>query len=116
MHIEAEGLGRRFGRMHAPRDLTFSSRPGEIVTLIGNNGAGKIALFQLLCGLLVPTAGTIRFEGRELDRRDETLRRSMAIVPDFPRSFTPTGSFSTSPWSADCTTSRKKDSKRGPSR
>lgn len=87
MHIEAEGLGRRFGRKQALRDLNFTCRSGEIVALIGNNGTGKTTLLQIIGGLLIPTSGTLRIEGEVVDRREEALRRCMAIVPDFPPFF-----------------------------
>jgi ABC-2 type transport system ATP-binding protein len=87
MHIEARGLGRRFGRKAALTDLTFAGRPGEIIAVIGNNGAGKTTLLQMLAGLIVPTAGRLEFDGAAPDRRDEKLRRRMAILPDFPPCF-----------------------------
>lgn len=87
MHLEADGLGRRFGRKRALDGLNFSCGPGEIVALIGNNGAGKTTLLQLLGGLLVPTSGSLRIDGSERDRRDEAFRRRVGIIPDFPPFF-----------------------------
>ena len=48
-------------------DVSFSVRPGEIVAIIGPNGAGKTTIFNLISGVLRPTRGTIRFEGRTLN-------------------------------------------------
>lgn len=84
MQIEARNLGRRFGRKVALQDVNFTTEPGEIICLIGNNGAGKTTLLQLLGGLLVPTSGEVFLDGCALDRRDESQRQRMAIVPDFP--------------------------------
>lgn len=87
MKVTAENLGRRFGRHPALRDATFTCADGDIVALIGNNGAGKTTLLQLLSGLLAPTQGAILFDGRGLDRRDESQRAQIAFVPDFPPFF-----------------------------
>ncbi len=64
--LEARGLSRRFGGVHAVRDLDLEVRAGEVLGLIGPNGAGKTTVFNLLSGFLVPDAGAIRFDGRSL--------------------------------------------------
>jgi len=64
--LAIEGVGVRFGGLAAVNGVTFSVRPGEIVGLIGPNGAGKTTLFNLITGLLHPTAGTIRFRGEDI--------------------------------------------------
>lgn len=87
MHIEARGLGRRFGRKAALEDVNFECPQGEIVALIGNNGAGKTTLLHLIAGLLVPTEGAVFLDGDVVDRRNEARRRSMGILPDFPAFF-----------------------------
>jgi branched-chain amino acid transport system ATP-binding protein len=61
-----EGVGVRFGGLAAVNGVSFSVRPGEIVGLIGPNGAGKTTLFNLITGLLHPTAGAIRFRGEDV--------------------------------------------------
>ena len=55
------GVTKRFGGLVAVNDVSFELRPGEILGLIGPNGAGKSTLFNLVTGLAVPDAGTIRF-------------------------------------------------------
>ncbi len=66
--LEAQHLIRRFGGLVAVNDVGFSLATGEILGLIGPNGAGKSTLFNLLTGTLAPTAGRIRFLGRETTR------------------------------------------------
>ena len=64
--LSVAGLTKRFGGFTAVNDVSFAVQPGEIVGLIGPNGSGKSTIFNMLAGALVPNAGSIRFEGREL--------------------------------------------------
>src|SRR3712207_681233 len=59
-------LRREFGGVQAVRDCTFGVEPGSITGLIGPNGAGKTTVFNLVTGLLKPTAGTIEFDGTDI--------------------------------------------------
>ncbi len=64
--LVVEGLTKRFGGFTAVSDLGFEVREGEILGLIGPNGSGKSTTFNLIAGALPPTAGSIRFQGREV--------------------------------------------------
>ena len=64
--LEATGLVKRFGGFTAVNDVSFTVENGEILGLIGPNGSGKSTIFNMLSGTLAPTAGSIRFEGREI--------------------------------------------------
>jgi branched-chain amino acid transport system ATP-binding protein len=64
--LEVVGLTRRFGGLVAVNNVTLSVARGEIRGLIGPNGAGKTTLFNLLTGVLRPTAGLVRFEGTNI--------------------------------------------------
>jgi branched-chain amino acid transport system ATP-binding protein len=59
-------LTKRFGGFTAVSDVSFDVRQGEILGLIGPNGSGKSTIFNMLAGALIPNAGSIRFEGREI--------------------------------------------------
>jgi ABC-2 type transport system ATP-binding protein len=61
--LEAEGLGKRYGRRWALSDCTLSIPAGHVVGLVGPNGAGKTTLLQLAVGLLRPTTGSIAVLG-----------------------------------------------------
>jgi neutral amino acid transport system ATP-binding protein len=64
--LELRQLGREFGGIQAVRDCTFRVEAGKITGLIGPNGAGKTTVFNLITGLLKPSAGTIEFEDRDI--------------------------------------------------
>lgn len=64
--LEGLGIRKHFGGLSVLTNVGFSVGDGEIVALIGPNGAGKTTLLNLISGVLRPTAGSIRFAGREL--------------------------------------------------
>jgi ABC-type branched-subunit amino acid transport system ATPase component len=64
--LEIRGLTRRFGGLTAVDGFDVDVNEGEIVSLVGPNGAGKTTVFNLISGVLKPTAGSARLLGREL--------------------------------------------------
>jgi len=66
MLLEVAGLKKSFGSIIVADDLDLVVAPGDAVGIIGPNGAGKTTLFNLIAGGLAPTAGDIRFDGRDL--------------------------------------------------
>jgi branched-chain amino acid transport system ATP-binding protein len=64
--LEVRGLTKRFGGLVAVRDVDFHVERNEIVSLIGPNGAGKTTVFNLVSGVLKPTAGTVAFDGQNM--------------------------------------------------
>ncbi len=84
MEICAVGLGRRFGSLSALEGLNFTCGPGEIIAVLGDNGAGKTTLLHLLAGLLVPSSGSLRYDGKAYDRLDDALRSRIGFLSDFP--------------------------------
>jgi branched-chain amino acid transport system ATP-binding protein len=61
--LQVEQLSKRFGGLVAVDGVSFSLRQGAIKAVIGPNGAGKTTLFNLIAGMLTPSAGEIRFQG-----------------------------------------------------
>jgi ABC-type multidrug transport system ATPase subunit len=57
--VEVEGLTKSFGDFTAVQDLTFSALPGEVLGIVGSNGAGKNTLLRALTGIIRPTRATI---------------------------------------------------------
>jgi branched-chain amino acid transport system ATP-binding protein len=64
--LEVAGLIKRFGGFTAVGNVSFKVDQGEIVGLIGPNGSGKSTIFNMLSGTFPPTAGSIRFQDREI--------------------------------------------------
>lgn len=62
--LEAENLKKSYGATEAVRGITFSIEPGHCVALLGPNGAGKTTTLKVLAGLINPTSGSIRFDGK----------------------------------------------------
>lgn len=65
--LEIDSLNVYYGAIHALKGISLSIRKGEIVTLIGANGAGKSTTINAISGLLKPKKGTIAFEGKRID-------------------------------------------------
>ncbi|MHB1651619.1 MAG: ABC transporter ATP-binding protein [Desulfitobacteriaceae bacterium] len=66
--LEVEGLEVTYGAITALRDVSFKVEKGEIVTLVGANGAGKSTSLRTITGMVTPTKGRVTFDGRDLLR------------------------------------------------
>ncbi|MBL8386097.1 MAG: ABC transporter ATP-binding protein [Burkholderiales bacterium] len=64
--LNVQALTKKFGGFTAVSSISFDLAEGEILGLIGPNGSGKSTTFNLIAGLYAPTAGSIRFQGREI--------------------------------------------------
>jgi branched-chain amino acid transport system ATP-binding protein len=64
--LEVSGLNKRFGGLHAVKDVSFRLEPGSITGMLGPNGAGKTTVFNLLTGFIPFDSGSVVFEGRSL--------------------------------------------------
>jgi ABC-2 type transport system ATP-binding protein len=82
--IEAQGLGKRYGRRWALSDCTLDIPAGRVVGLVGPNGAGKTTLLNLTVGLLTPTAGSIRVLGGRPASGPSQLARVGFVAQDTP--------------------------------
>jgi ABC-2 type transport system ATP-binding protein len=78
--IDVENLGKEFGDVVAVSDVSFSVSRGEVFGLVGPNGAGKTTSLKTLVGLLEPTSGTVRIDGR--DPADPETRASVGWLPE----------------------------------
>ena len=64
--LQLNGLTKKFGGFTAVSGVSFELEEGEILGLIGPNGSGKSTIFNLIAGMHAPTAGSIRFQGKEI--------------------------------------------------
>jgi len=91
VQIEAQGLGRRYGRQWIFKNLSHDFRPGTATAVLGPNGAGKSTLLSILAGQLLPTTGEVRYQlgGRPLPVA-EVPRQLAYCAPylDLPEDFT----------------------------
>lgn len=88
--LEARGLVKRYGHVTALAGTDFDLRPGEILAVIGDNGAGKSSLIECLSGAVVPDEGEILLDGEPVDMRSpldaravgiETVYQTLAVSP-----------------------------------
>src|ERR1700726_3011469 len=74
--LELENVVTAYGKVEALKGLTLRVEQGEIVALLGSNGAGKSTTLRTISGLIRPLSGTMRFLGQPIDR--PRLRRSLS--------------------------------------
>jgi fructose transport system ATP-binding protein len=88
--LSAQGLQKRYGRVVALDNADFELMPGEILAVIGDNGAGKTSLIKALCGAMIPDAGTIKLDGSPVHFKSpmdarmagiETVYQNLALSP-----------------------------------
>ena len=87
--LKVEDVNVYYGSIHAIKGVSFEVNQGEIVTLIGANGAGKSTTLNTVSGLLKPKSGTIEFEGKSVVGvpAHKILREGMALCPEGRRIF-----------------------------
>jgi branched-chain amino acid transport system ATP-binding protein len=87
--LEVEGLNAWYGAAHILFDLSFHVGRGEVVALMGRNGAGKSTTIKALMGLIARRTGTVRFWGEDISRLRafEIARRGLGFVPEDRRIF-----------------------------
>ncbi len=82
--LEVSGLAFAYDGALAVRDVSLAVQPGEIVALLGANGAGKSTTVRMIAGVLNPQKGTIRFDGQALAGvpSHHVVRRGITLVPE----------------------------------
>lgn len=87
--LRLAGVTSGYGQIVAVRDLDLEVREGEIVALLGANGAGKSTTLMTITGLVRATSGSITFDGEQIERLkpEEIVRRRIALTPEGRRIF-----------------------------
>ena len=80
--IEARELTRRFGDNVAADSVSFTIGQGEIVGLLGHNGAGKTTIMKLLTGFLEPSSGSAEIDGQDVTAHAAEVRRKVGYLPE----------------------------------
>ena len=82
--LNAQNIHTYYGKIRALEGISLEVKAGEIVCLIGSNGAGKTTMLKTICGLIKPAEGRIMFAGEDLTRlpAHEIVRRGIALVPE----------------------------------
>ncbi len=90
MMLKVENINVYYGAIHAIKDVSFHVEEGEIVTLIGANGAGKSTILKTMSGLLHSKTGSVEFMGERLGGvpPHKIVERGLAQVPEGRRVFT----------------------------
>jgi len=88
--LEVSRLDAAYGPAQVLHGLTLQARAGEVAVLLGRNGAGKSTCLKAIMGLLRPSGGEIRFDGRRIDRLEpfQIARLGLGYVPEDRRIFT----------------------------
>ena len=79
--IEVDSLSKRYGKVQALRDVSFSVGEGEMFGIIGPDGAGKTSLYRILCSLLLPDDGTASVDGYDVVSGLKEIRRRVGYMP-----------------------------------
>jgi branched-chain amino acid transport system ATP-binding protein len=88
--LEARALSAGYGRARVLYEMSFEARAGEVVALLGRNGAGKSTTLKAMMGLVPSWSGEVRFDGQRIDRLapHEIARLGLGYVPEDRRIFT----------------------------
>ena len=86
--LEVASISKRFGGLHVFNDVSFAIPPGEVLGVIGPNGAGKTTLINVICGMLPPTSGNVRLDGKDMTGKPLHVTSRMGIVRSFQQTNT----------------------------
>ena len=82
--LRLRGIGRRFGGVHAVRDVDLDVHAGERRAVLGPNGAGKTTLFNVIAGEFPPTAGTVELFGVDVTDKPARARVPLGVTRTYP--------------------------------
>jgi len=82
--IEVESVSKSFGRIRALDNLSFSVAEGELMGIIGHNGAGKTTAIRIIAGILHPDSGTVRVGGHDVTEDPLSVKSMIGYLPEEP--------------------------------
>ena len=80
--IEVKNLVRKYGEFAAVDDVSFEIANGEVVGLLGHNGAGKTTIMKMLTGFLEPSFGSVKIDGLDIQSSPTKLQSEMGYLPE----------------------------------
>lgn len=86
--IEVSHLSKHYGSKKALNDISFSVPKGQVLGLLGLNGAGKSTTMNILTGCLAPTAGSVLIDGIDLSKNPKEVKRKIGYMPEIPPLYT----------------------------
>ena len=88
--LEVDKINVYYGDIHILWDVSFKVNKGELVSIVGSNGAGKTTILKTVCGILHPRTGTIKFLGQEIHSLppEKIVELGVTLIPEGRRLFT----------------------------
>jgi len=80
--IEVKSLDKKFGAIHAVKNLSFSVKKGEVLGFLGPNGAGKSTTMKMIAGFLEPTSGTVSVCGHDVLEDPIAVKEKIGYLPE----------------------------------
>lgn len=85
--LEVRNLAFAYRRVPVLRDVSFVASPGEVVSIVGNNGVGKTTLMRVLATLLIPDKGAVISEGFDVFQQALKYRHQLGYLPETPEPY-----------------------------
>jgi ABC-2 type transport system ATP-binding protein len=82
MFIEAQNLSKTYGKQSAVQDLNFRLEEGQIVGFLGPNGAGKSTTLKMLLGLIQPSSGSVKIDGKDPQDQAISLKKQIGYLAE----------------------------------
>lgn len=82
--VEVKNLTKRYGKLTAVDDISFTAKEGEILGFLGPNGAGKSTTMNMITGYISSTSGTVTVDGEEILRNPKAVKRNIGYLPEIP--------------------------------